>query len=84
MTLIWDMTVVGYEVSYSGRRLLVQCLAPNLKGKENERERERVLAVDNGTRSQKKKIFFGHKSKATHTELHSGLMSLICLYCIDI
>ncbi|KAI8523049.1 hypothetical protein RHMOL_Rhmol13G0044200 [Rhododendron molle] len=78
LTVIWDMTVVGYEVSYKEEFIPDDDCSYNVLLQKEKKMRESarnsfyiyepgkiVITIDNGASSQKKKIFIRHKSKET-------------------
>lgn len=76
--MIWDVTVVGYEVSYKEEFIPDDDCSYNVLLQKEKKMRESarnsfyiyepgkiVITIDNGASSQKKKIFIRHKSKET-------------------
>ncbi|KAF7121391.1 hypothetical protein RHSIM_Rhsim13G0035300 [Rhododendron simsii] len=78
VTVIWDLTVVGYEVSYKEEFIPDDDCSYNVLLQKEKKMRESarnsfyiyepgkiVITIYNGASSQKKKIFIRHKSKET-------------------
>lgn len=78
MTVIWDMTVVGYEVRYKEEFIPDDDCSYNVLLQKEKKMIESarnsfyiyepgtiVITIDNGASSHKKKIFIRHKTKPT-------------------